>query len=69
MADTNIGNLLVKMPGIGGERDEGDVYVVSVRGMNPNLNAFTVDGTRLSGATTRESGRTAFGRVPTKHAE
>lgn len=57
VADTNIGNLLVKMPGVAGERDEGDVYVVSMRGMNPNLNAVTVDGTRLSGATTRESSR------------
>ncbi|WP_414663638.1 TonB-dependent receptor [Horticoccus sp. 23ND18S-11] len=57
VADSNLGNLLVKMSGIGGERDEGDVFQVSVRGMSADLNSVTVDGTRLSGATTRGSGR------------
>ncbi|MBL9186693.1 MAG: TonB-dependent receptor [Opitutaceae bacterium] len=57
VADGNLGNLLVKLAGIGGERDEGDVYQVSVRGMGADLNSVTVDGTRLSGATTRGSGR------------
>lgn len=57
VADSNLGNLLIKLAGVGGERDEGDVYQVSVRGMAADLNSVTVDGTRLSGATTRGSGR------------
>ena len=57
VADSNLGNLLIKMSGIGGERDEGDVYQVSVRGMSADLNSVTVDGTRMSGATTRGSSR------------
>ena len=57
VADSNLGNLLVKMSGLSGERDEGDVFQVSVRGMSADLNSVTVDGTRMSGATTRGSGR------------
>jgi iron complex outermembrane recepter protein len=57
VADSNLGNLLVKLSGIGGERDEGDVFQVSMRGMSADLNSVTVDGTRLSGATTRGSNR------------
>ena len=57
VADSNLGNLLIKLSGVGGERNEGDVFQVSVRGMSADLNSVTVDGTRLSGATTRGSGR------------
>ena len=57
VADSNLGNLLIKLSGVGGERDEGDVFQVSIRGMSADLNSVTVDGTRLSGATTRGSGR------------
>lgn len=57
VADSNLGNLLVKMSGLSGERDEGDVFQIAVRGMSANLNSVTVDGNRMSGATTRNSGR------------
>jgi TonB-dependent receptor len=57
VADSNLGNLLVKMSGLSGERDEGDVFQIAVRGMSASLNSVTVDGTRMSGATTRNSGR------------
>ena len=57
VADSNLGNLLVKMSGLSGERDEGDVYQIAVRGMSADLNSVTVDGTRMSGATTRNSNR------------
>jgi TonB-dependent receptor len=57
VADSNLGNMLIKLSGVSGARDEGDVFQLSVRGMSADLNSVTVDGTRLSGATTRGSGR------------
>ncbi|MES2692964.1 MAG: TonB-dependent receptor [Verrucomicrobiota bacterium] len=57
VGDSNLGNLLVKLASIGGDRGEGDVNSVSVRGMSADLNSVTVDGGRLSGATTLGSER------------
>ena len=56
-ADTNLANVLTKIPGIAGVRDEGEDFRVSVRGINPDLNSVSVDGTRLAGATTRGTDR------------
>lgn len=57
VADTNVGNLLVKLPAITPVRDEAEVFRVSVRGINPDLNSVSVDGTLLAGATTRGTDR------------
>lgn len=57
VADTNAGNLLVKLPGVSPVRDEAEVFRVSVRGMNPDLNSVSVDGTLLASATTRGTDR------------
>lgn len=57
VADSNLGNLLINLSGVSGERNEGDVFEVAVRGMSASLNSVTVDGSRMSGATTRGSGR------------
>jgi len=57
VGESNIGNLLTKLPGITPRRDEGDVHQISIRGINPNLNSVSVDGTLLAGATTRGDSR------------
>ncbi len=57
VADSNVGNLLIKMPGISPVRDEAEVFRISVRGINPDLNSVSVDGTLLAGATTRGNDR------------
>ncbi len=56
VADANVGNLLLRLPGISAQRDEGEVHLVSIRGVDPQFNSVMVDGTRLSGATTRADG-------------
>jgi iron complex outermembrane receptor protein len=56
VADTNVGNVLLRLPGISAQRDEGEVHLVSIRGIDPQFNSVMVDGTRLSGATTRSDG-------------
>jgi TonB-dependent receptor len=56
VADANVGNLLLRLPGITAQRDEGEVHLVSIRGVDPQYNSVMVDGTRLSGATTRANG-------------
>jgi TonB-dependent receptor len=56
VADANVGNVLLRLPGITAQRDEAEVHLVSVRGIDPQFNSVMVDGTRLSGATTRGDG-------------
>jgi TonB-dependent receptor len=56
VADANVGNLLLRLPGISAQRDEGEVHLVSIRGVDPQFNSVMVDGTRLSGASTRGDG-------------
>ncbi len=56
VADANVGNLLLRLPGISAQRDEGEVHLVSIRGIDPQFNSVMVDGTRLSGASTRGDG-------------
>jgi len=57
VADTNLANVLTKIPGISGIRDEAEDFRISVRGINPDLNSVSVDGTLLAGATTRGTDR------------
>lgn len=52
IADQNIGNLLVRLPGIAEEISEGEIASVSIRGISSDMNAVTMDGTRgANGAT------------------
>jgi iron complex outermembrane receptor protein len=53
VADDNIGNFLVRMPSVTGQFAEGQVTYIRIRGIDPNLNAVTVDGTRAASGGTR----------------
>lgn len=55
IADQNLGNFLLRLPGIGTEKSEGEIYRVQVRGVSADLNAVTIDGTRAA------SGSPGFG--------
>ena len=58
VADDNIGNFLLRVPGITGDAPEGNVNFIRIRGVDPNMNAVTVDGTRnASGGTQGGLGR------------
>ena len=46
----NPAELLVRLPGIEGETQDGDVRVVRIRGLNQNLTSITMDGNRLPDA-------------------
>lgn len=50
VADGNIGNFLQRLPGISGLQEVGDVVGISVRGLPPELNSVSVDGTRSAAA-------------------
>ncbi|MBM3874912.1 MAG: TonB-dependent receptor [Verrucomicrobia bacterium] len=53
VADDNIGNFLVRMPSVTGQIAEGQVTFIRIRGIDPNMNAVTVDGTRAASGGTR----------------
>ncbi|MBM3866233.1 MAG: TonB-dependent receptor [Verrucomicrobia bacterium] len=53
IADDNIGNLLARMPGVSGQILAGKVTYIRIRGIDPNMNAVTVDGTRPGSGGTR----------------
>jgi len=53
VADDNIGNFLVRMPSVTGQFAEGQVLYIRIRGIDPNMNAVTVDGTRAASGGTR----------------
>ncbi len=57
VADTNVANLLVKLPGITPVYSESVAFRVRVRGVDPALNSVAVDGTLLAGAATRGTNR------------
>ena len=46
VADENLGNFLVRLPGVGTQVLEGDIVFVQVRGIHANLSAVTLDGSR-----------------------
>ena len=53
VTDDNIGNFLVRMPSVTGQFAEGKVTYIRIRGIDPNMNAVTVDGTRAASGGTR----------------
>ena len=46
----NPAELLVRLPGVEGETQDGDVRVIRIRGVNQNLTSITMDGNRLPDA-------------------
>ena len=57
VADLNLGNFLQRMPGVSKEESEGEIYLVRIRGVDSNLNAVSIDGTRGSNGSTRSLNR------------
>ncbi|MFT5593410.1 MAG: TonB-dependent receptor [Oceanicoccus sp.] len=56
LPDDNAAEALQRIPGISIERDQGEGRFVRIRGINPDLNAVTVNGTQLPAP---EAGRRA----------
>jgi TonB-dependent receptor len=56
LPDNNAAEALQRIPGISIERDQGEGRFVRVRGINPDLNAVTINGTQLPAP---EAGRRA----------
>ncbi len=50
VADGNIGNMMVRLPGISGEWENGEVTGIKIRGTPPEFSAMNLDGVRTSGA-------------------
>jgi len=70
IADQNIGNLLMRLPGVAEEILEGEVTSVAIRGISADMNAVTVDGTRgASGNTGQLSRGFAIDRIPADFVE
>lgn len=69
--EENIGTFLQRLPGITMGEIEGAPIYVRVRGISPNLNAVTVDGTRQPGGGTRGGLNRQFelDTVPTEFIE
>ena len=70
IADQNIGNLLMRLPGVAEEILEGEVAAVSIRGIGADMNAVTVDGTRSASGNTGVLDRGfAVDRIPADFVE
>ncbi len=70
IADQNLGNLLMRLPGVAEEVLEGEVASVSVRGIAGDMNAVTVDGTRGAAGNTGTFNRGfAIDRIPADFVE
>jgi iron complex outermembrane recepter protein len=71
VADENIGNFLVRLPGIGTEISEGDIVYVQIRGVSSDLNAVTIDGTRAASGATHAGAdrRVAIDKIPADFIE
>lgn len=50
VADGNIGNLMVRLPGVAGEFENGEVVGIKIRGTPVEFSALNIDGVRSSGA-------------------
>jgi iron complex outermembrane receptor protein len=57
VADLNLGNFLQRMPGISKEESEGEILLIRIRGVDSNMNAVSIDGTRGSNGSTRSLNR------------
>jgi iron complex outermembrane receptor protein len=70
VADLNLGNFLMRVPGFSTEISEGEIVRVQIRGANANLNAVSVDGTRAANGTTRTFERGfEIDKIPTDFVE
>lgn len=70
IADQNIGNLLMRLPGIAEELSEGEIASVSIRGIGSDMNSVTVDGTRgASGVTGTMNRSFSIDRIPADFVE
>lgn len=45
LPDENVAEAVQRLPGISVERDQGEGRFVSVRGLGPDLNSVTINGT------------------------
>jgi TonB-dependent receptor len=59
VADLNVGNFLMRLPGFSPEISEGEIVRVQIRGTSSDLSSFSVDGTRAANGTT-----STFNRAP-----
>lgn len=57
VADLNLGNFLQRMPGVSKEESEGEIIRIQIRGVNSNMSAVSIDGTRGSNGSTRDLNR------------
>jgi len=57
VADLNLGNFLQRMPGVSKEVQEGEIVWIGIRGVDSNLNAVSIDGTRGANGTARSIDR------------
>ncbi|MDO5615669.1 MAG: TonB-dependent receptor [Cruoricaptor ignavus] len=48
LPDDNVGDVLKRIPGISQQDDQGETRFVSVRGLNPDYNLFTVNGSVIA---------------------
>ncbi len=70
VADLNLGNFLLRMPGISKEESEGEIIRIQIRGVNSNLNSVSVDGTRGANGSTRDFNRASeIDKVPADFIE
>jgi hypothetical protein len=56
-ADGNMGDFLVRLPGITANYTNGDIRTVSIRGASSELNSVTMDGQRVASAQSANTGR------------
>jgi iron complex outermembrane recepter protein len=57
VADLNLGNFMQRLPGVSKEESEGEIFRIQIRGVNSNLSAVSIDGTRASNGSTRSMDR------------
>ena len=57
VADLNLGNFLLRMPGMSKEESEGEIIRIQIRGVDSNMSAVSIDGTRGSSGSTRSFDR------------
>ena len=70
VADLNLGNFLLRMPGVSKEESEGEIIRIQIRGVNSNLNSVSVDGTRGANGSTRDFNRASeIDKVPADFIE
>jgi iron complex outermembrane recepter protein len=70
IADLNLGNFMLRLPGVSKEESEGEIIRIQVRGVDANLNAVSIDGTRAANGSTRDFNRgSEIDKVPTDFIE